>query len=83
MNGTLYLTVKSRNIIDSVDCARGALVRQVPPVEELAESATKKRQCDRSHRSKERDECATRAPAEEGDNLEWNNNDFTTQPEEG
>ena len=43
------------------------------------ESAAKKRQCDRS--PKERDECATRASAKEGDNLEWNNNDSTTQPE--
>ena len=51
--------------------AAGALVRQVPPAEEPAKSAAKKRQCDRSHRSKERYECATRALAEEGDNLEW------------
>ena len=34
-------------------------VRQVPPAEEPAESAAKKRQCYRRHRSKERDECAT------------------------
>ena len=35
-------------------------MRQVPPAEEPAESAVKKRQCDWSHRSKERDEGATR-----------------------
>ena len=64
--------LESRNNISSVDRARrGALVRQVPPVEEPAESAAKKHQCNRSHRSNEREECATRAPAEEGDSLEW------------
>ena len=63
---------ESTNIIGSVDCARGALVRQVPPAEEPAESA-----------AKEPDDCATRASAEEGNNLEWNNNDSTTHPEEG
>ena len=45
---------------------RGALVRQVPPAEEPTESAVKKRQCERSHRSKERGECAIRATAAEG-----------------
>ena len=56
---------ESRNIIDSVDGARrGALARKVPPAEQPAESAAKKRQCESSHRSKERDECATRASAE-------------------
>ena len=63
---------ESTNILGSVECARGALVRQVPPAEEPAESA-----------AKEPDDCATRASAEEGNNLEWNNNDSTTQPEEG
>ena len=64
--------LESRNIIGSVDSARrGALVPPVPPAEEPAESAAKKCQCDRSHRSKERDECATRASAKEGDSLEW------------
>ena len=63
---------ESRNIAGLVDSTkRRALVREVPPAEEPAESATKKRQCERSHRSKERDECATRASAEEGDSLEW------------
>ena len=63
---------ESRNIIGSADSARrGELVRSVPPAEEPAESAAKNRQCDRSHRSKERDECATRASAKEGDSLEW------------
>ena len=37
-------------------------VRQVPPAEEPAESAARKRQCYRRPRSKERDECATREP---------------------
>ena len=37
-------------------------IRQVPPTEEPAESVAKKRQCYRRHRSKERDECATREP---------------------
>ena len=36
------------------------LVRHVPPAEEPAESAAKKRQCYRRHRSKKRDDCATR-----------------------
>ena len=57
---------RAGNIIGSVDCARGALVRQVPPAEEPAESVAKKRQCDKSHRSKERDECATRTSVTEG-----------------
>ena len=43
----------------------------------------KKRQCGSRHRSKKSDDCATRASADEGNNLEWNNNDSTTQPEEG
>ena len=43
----------------------------------------KKRQCERSHRSKERGECATRAPAAEGESLEGNKNNSTTQPKEG
>ena len=75
---------ESRSIIGSVDSARrGALVREVPPAEQPAESAAKKRQCERSHRSKECDECATRAPAEEGEILQRNKNGSTTQPEEG
>ena len=45
---------------------RRAPIRQVPPAEEPAEGATKKHQCDRSHRSKERDECASRASATGG-----------------
>ena len=40
-------------------------------------------QCERSQRSRERDECATRVSVEEGESLEWNNNDSTTQPEKG
>ena len=72
------------NIIGTVDSVRrGALVRQVPSAEEPAESAVKKRQCERNHRSKERDECTTRALAEEGESPEWNKNDSTIQPEEG
>ena len=72
------------NTIGTVDSARrGALVRQLPPAEEPAESDAKKRQCEKSHRLKERDECATRASAEEGKSLEWNKNDSTIQPEEG
>ena len=68
----------------TVDTARrGALIRQVSSAEEPTESAAKKRQCERSHRPKERDECATRASAEEGESLEWNKSGFTTQPEEG
>ena len=39
---------------------------EVPPAEEPAESAANKRQCERSYGPKKRDECATRAPAEEG-----------------
>ena len=75
---------RAENIIGTVDCARrGTLVRQVPPAGEPAESAAKKCQCDRSHRSKKRDECAIRVSAEEGESLEWNNNDSTTQSEEG
>ena len=35
--------------------SRGALVREVPPAEEPAESAAKKRQCKRSRRPKEHD----------------------------
>ena len=47
---------ESRNIIGSVDSVRrGGLIRQVPPAEEPAESAAKKRQHDRSHRLKERE----------------------------
>ena len=47
---------RAGSIIGSVDSARrGALVRQVPPAEEPAESAAKKRQYERSHWAKERD----------------------------
>ena len=42
------------------------LVRSVPPAEEPAESATKKRQCYRRHWLKERDECATRTSITRG-----------------
>ena len=56
------LPEESRNIIGPVDSARRrALVREVPSAEKPADSAAKKRQCERSHRSKERDECAIRA----------------------
>ena len=41
----------------------GALVREVPPVEEPTESAAKERQCVRYHGSKEHEECATGASA--------------------
>ena len=55
---------RAGNIIGPVDSARrGALVREVPPAEEPAESAAKKGQCEMSHRSKERDEYAIRAIA--------------------
>ena len=58
---------ESRVIIDPVDCARRrALVRKVPSAEDPAESAAKKRQCERSHQPKERDECAIRATAAGG-----------------
>ena len=54
-------------MIGPVDNARrGALVRQISLAEEPTESAAKKRQCETSHRSKERDECAIRATAAEG-----------------
>ena len=57
---------KSTDIIGPVDCARRkALVGEVPPAEEPAEGAAKKRQNERSHQPKECDECATRALAEE------------------
>ena len=75
---------ESRKIVGTVDSARRtALVRQVPPTEESAESAAKERQCERSHQSKECDECATRVSAEEGESLEWNKNDSLTQLKEG
>ena len=55
------------NIIYPFDSARReALVRDVPPAEAPAESAAKKRQCERSHRSKEREDCAIRATATGG-----------------
>ena len=41
-------------------------VRQVSTAEEPTESAAKKRQCERSHRSKERSECTIRATTTEG-----------------
>ena len=44
--------------------SEGALVREVPPAEELAESVAKERQCLRYHRSKEREESATSATSE-------------------
>ena len=58
---------RAGKVIGPVDSARkGALVLEVPPAEEPAESAAKKRQCERSHRSKEHDECAIRATAAGG-----------------
>ena len=55
---------RAGNIVDPFDNARrGALVRELPPTEETANSATKKRQCESSHRTKERDEYAIRATA--------------------
>ena len=75
---------RAGNIIGSVNSAGGGpLVRQLPPTEEPAESAAKKREYERSHRSKERDACATKVSAKEGKSLERNRNDFTTQFEEG
>ena len=54
-------------MIDPVDSVRrGALVREVLPAEEPAESAVKKCQCKRIPRSKERDKCAIRATAARG-----------------
>ena len=71
MNQTDTL-LESRNIIGSVDCARGALVSQVPSTEEPSKSTAKKRQCDRSHRSKEREHAPLEhQPSGEGDNLKW------------
>ena len=66
MNPAVPTCQKVGNIIGSVDCTRGALVRQVPSAEEPAGSTAKKRQRDRSHQSKERDECATRTSATGG-----------------
>ena len=64
---------ESRNIIGPVDSARRkALIRQVPAAEEPAESASNKDQCDRSHRSKERDEFATRTSVTAG----WPGKDY-------
>ena len=52
-----YLPEESRGIIGPVDSARrGALVREVPSIEEPAKSAAKKGQCVRSHLPKERRE---------------------------
>ena len=63
-NGTCQ---RAGNITGSVDSTRRrALVRQVPLVEEPAESSAKKRQCDRRHRSKEQDDCASRTSATGG-----------------
>ena len=62
-----HLPEESRDIIVPVDSARRrALVREVPPAEEPAESAAKEHQCVRYHRSKEREESATRTTAEGG-----------------
>ena len=52
--GAPRLPARREGPVDSV--RRGALIRQVPPAEEPAESAAKKRQCVRSHRLKERRE---------------------------
>ena len=61
------LPEENRNIIGPVDSVRReALVHEVPAAEEPAGSATKKRRCERSHRPKERNECATTESAEEG-----------------
>ena len=58
---------KVGNVIGSVDSTRrGPLMRQVPPAEASVESAAKKRQCERIHRSKEREVCAIRAKATGG-----------------
>ena len=49
-----YWSEENRNIIGPVDSVRRiTLGRKVPPAEEPAESATKKRQCVSSHRPKE------------------------------
>ena len=50
---------------DRSTAPEGALVREVPSAEDPAESATKERQCTMYHRSKEREESATRASAKE------------------
>ena len=55
-------------------------MRQIPPAEEPTERATKKRQCDRSHRSKERDECATRTFSQ--GRLDWKQEALGSQSEE-
>ena len=62
-----YHLPDSRDVIGPVDSAkRGELLRDVPPAEGPAESAAKKRQCERSNRPKERDEFAVKATAAEG-----------------
>ena len=56
--------------VDSV--RREALVREALHAEEPAESAAKKCQCERIHRSKEGDECAIRATTVGGwPEVEW------------
>ena len=45
---------------------RSASTYTVPPAEKQVESAAKKHQCKRSHRSEERDACAIRATATGG-----------------
>ena len=63
---------RAGNITGSVYSARGALVHQVPPAEEPTKSTAKKRQCDRRHRSEERNYGATTASATEG----WPGRDY-------
>ena len=76
--GTPKVTCQREGTSTARSTAPGALERQVPPAEEPAESSAKNRQCDRSHRSKEGNECATRASAEESESLERNINDSPT-----
>ena len=58
------LLSRSRYVIGLVNSAgRGALVREMSPAEESAESAAKERQFVRYHESEEREKSANRATA--------------------
>ena len=61
---TVYLPARKQANRLGLQCQGSAST--VPPAEKPTESAAKKRQYDRTHRSKERDDCATRTSATGG-----------------
>ena len=77
MNRNSIITCQGAGISSARSTApEGALVREVPPAGEPAQSAPKERQCVRYHQSKEREESTTKQQLRET-SLKWRKKDST------